>query len=365
MYRLYLQDCGERLGLEMESLALETSLALEEGVCPILIEDGTGGAYYLRSPGHRISAVFKPTDEEPYALNNPKSFVKSAHGTVGIRNGVPIGKAALRECAAYLLDVDAGVPKTTMAVAHHPKFHVAEQVEEDVVPKTGSLQEYQRHDCTVEDIGCAKFRVDAVHAIGMLDVRLCNQDRHSGNILVRFQNEEEDGNRSRAFSDPQTSSPRKDQEVTLIPIDHGCCLPLYDAMDETCFVWMNWKQADEPFSDDELTQINRMDSWKDAELLNEVLHPNLEKEAMLTLHIGTMLLQKCAAYGFSLFDIGQVMCRDRIDDPSTLEKLITATTVKVGKDANAKDFINTFAIQVDQMLQEHQFKRKTSRRRSA
>jgi hypothetical protein len=36
--------------------------------------------------------------------------------------------------------------------------------------KVGSLQRFQQHDCTAEDVGTSAFDVTQLHAIGALDV---------------------------------------------------------------------------------------------------------------------------------------------------------------------------------------------------
>mmetsp|Transcript_18859 Transcript_18859/g.30827 ORF Transcript_18859/g.30827 Transcript_18859/m.30827 type:complete len:514 (-) Transcript_18859:137-1678(-) len=71
--------------------------------------DSEGGVYYIRSNG-KISAVFKPIDEEPGTPScaNSKGFV--------MRHGIPAGEGYVREVAAYLLDHNsfAGVPPTVV-----------------------------------------------------------------------------------------------------------------------------------------------------------------------------------------------------------------------------------------------------------
>ena len=56
--------------------------------------------------------IVKPTDEEPFAPNNPKGFVGKAPGQPGFKRSVRAGETGFREVAAYLLDYDhfANVP---------------------------------------------------------------------------------------------------------------------------------------------------------------------------------------------------------------------------------------------------------------
>ncbi|KAG7393647.1 Phosphatidylinositol 4-kinase type 2-beta [Phytophthora boehmeriae] len=112
---------------EISLLASQVQSGLQARVAPIPIEDCTGGVYYLRTKNRRLTAVFKPADEEPYALNNPKNFQKpeQAAGASGIRQGISPQDSAVREVAAYLLDHQhfAKVPTTMLASLYHPAFH--------------------------------------------------------------------------------------------------------------------------------------------------------------------------------------------------------------------------------------------------
>lgn len=47
-------------------------LAIEHGVQPLMISQGSSGSYFARNPDGKVVGVFKPKDEEPYAAGNPK-----------------------------------------------------------------------------------------------------------------------------------------------------------------------------------------------------------------------------------------------------------------------------------------------------
>jgi hypothetical protein len=174
--------------------------------------------------------VFKPVDEEPMAVNNPRGFfsydkAKKGIQKEGLKKGTRSGEGALREVAAYILDHPmfgpraqtrkdvarrgvegfAGVPPTFMAKCYHEAFHYSSA--EDHVHrnmKMGSLQKYVDALSSCEDMGSSKFSVEEVHKITVLDMRLANTDRNGGNILV--------------CKGPEGS-------LKLVPIDHGYCLP--------------------------------------------------------------------------------------------------------------------------------------------
>ncbi|TYZ62350.1 hypothetical protein PybrP1_001849 [[Pythium] brassicae (nom. inval.)] len=324
----------------------------QTNVPPIPVDDCTGGVYFLRNKSKRIAAVFKPCDEEPYAPNHPKQFRRLApaktpsSGTEalnsdlicrcqqpesecrtkssqsGIRVGIAPGDAAVREVAAYLLDRDrsAGVPTSVVATAAHAAFHVApgSAASSTLVLKTGALQLYIPHKCTAEDIASSLFSPADVHAIAVLDIRLANQDRHGGNLLVIEQ-------AKRVFK--------------LVPIDHGACLPRVSEMEETSFEWLFWPQAKRAFSDNTRAYIASLSSWDEARMLCLALPPDhqLEEQAVLTLHVCTALLQVCALeWNMSANDIGALMCRREnvaLEQQQTEQSVLEVLVAKAQADA--------------------------------
>ncbi|KAJ9661483.1 Phosphatidylinositol 4-kinase LSB6 [Coniosporium apollinis] len=99
----------DRITKEQFDDAVESvRLAIEQGIHPKLISQGSSGSYFARTPQGKVVGVFKPKDEEPYASRNPK-WTKWIH-----RNLFPwfFGRACLipnlsyvSEAAAYVLDV--------------------------------------------------------------------------------------------------------------------------------------------------------------------------------------------------------------------------------------------------------------------
>ncbi|PNS16995.1 hypothetical protein CAC42_4959 [Sphaceloma murrayae] len=93
--------------LEFDDVVEKVRVAIEQGVHPKLISQGSSGSYFARTPDGKVVGVFKPKDEEPYASKNPK-WTKWIH-----RNLFPFafGRACLipnlsyvSEAAAYVLD---------------------------------------------------------------------------------------------------------------------------------------------------------------------------------------------------------------------------------------------------------------------
>ncbi|GAB7359146.1 hypothetical protein MBLNU230_g5213t1 [Neophaeotheca triangularis] len=98
----------ERLSkMEFDDIVESVRTAIELGMHPTLISQGSSGSYFARNTSGKILGVFKPKDEEPYASKNPK-WTKWIH-----RNLFPFffGRACLipnlsyvSEAAAYVLD---------------------------------------------------------------------------------------------------------------------------------------------------------------------------------------------------------------------------------------------------------------------
>jgi hypothetical protein len=264
---------------------------VEEGLkcySPEPCEEGINGSYVLRDTDGREIAIFKPTDEEGDSLNNPK---RSEGSDEFVSRGIPKGKGALREIAAYKLDSEhfSGVPQTLMATLHHPSFSNGSS-------KTGSLQEFVNNEGASWDVGPGRFPVEEVHKIGILDMRIFNNDRHGGNILIK---ESDEGN------------------LELVPIDHG--LSLSSSLDHAWFEWMTWPQAKKPFNEYALNFIERIDIEEDAATLREL---GFTEEAIRTMVLSTTVLKKGAAAGLTLLQIASIVSREKLESPSVLERIV-------------------------------------------
>jgi len=278
--------------------------AIERGVDPIPVRGGLGGAYYFRNCRGGSVAIIKPTDEEPFAPNNPKGFVGKVLGQPGLKRWVRVGETGIREVAAYLLDHDnfANVPPTVLVKITHSIFNVNEMTtskkehKRQTVSKIASFQQFVPHDCDASDHGTSSFPVAAVHRIGILDIRILNTDRHAGNLLVK--------NIENVGRYPQVGG----ESVDIIPIDHGLCLP--ENLEDPYFEWLHWPQASIPFSEDELEYIyNKLDAVKDAEMLRREL-PMVREACLRVLMLCTIFLKKAAEAGLCLAEIGAMMSRE-------------------------------------------------------
>ncbi|KAM1740267.1 hypothetical protein ACFX11_015858 [Malus domestica] len=310
----------------IDELVKEIVVAIKKGVDPIPVHSGLGGAYYFRNIMGESVAIVKPTDEEPFAPNNPKGFVGKALGQPGLKRSVRVGETGFREVAAYLLDYDhfANVPPTVLVKAAHQIFNVNYGVNGDKiqkkkrVSKIASLQVFIPHDFDASDYGTSSFPVSAVHRIGILDIRIFNTDRHAGNLLVKKLDGE--------FG-----------KVELIPIDHGLCLP--EHLEDPYFEWIHWPQASIPFSEDELEYIRNLNPICDSEMLKMEL-PMIREACLRVLVLCTIFLKEAAAFGLCLAEIGEMMSREfggQEEKPSKLEAVCLEAR-KIIADLNLSTF---------------------------
>ncbi|KAF2479709.1 phosphatidylinositol 3 and 4-kinase-domain-containing protein [Neohortaea acidophila] len=123
------EDAGTMSKLEFDDLVESVRTAIELGLHPLLISQGSSGSYFAKNSGGTTVGVFKPKDEEPYANNNPK-LIKWLHRTI-----LPFafGRACLipnlsyvSEAAAYVLDTQLRtglVPYTAVVSLSSKSFH--------------------------------------------------------------------------------------------------------------------------------------------------------------------------------------------------------------------------------------------------
>ncbi|KAJ0257812.1 Phosphatidylinositol 4-kinase gamma 5 [Hirschfeldia incana] len=308
----------------VRQMAKDITKALKKGVDPVAVNSGLGGVYFFKNSRGESVAIVKPTDEEPFAPNNPKGFVGKALGQPGLKRSVRVGETGYREVAAYLLDKDgfANVPPTALVKISHSIFNVnngvkaaSKRMEKVLVSKIASLQRFVTHDYDASEHGTSSFPVSAVHRIGILDIRILNTDRHSGNLLVK-----------------KLDGVGMFGQVELVPIDHGLCLP--ETLEDPYFEWIHWPQASIPFSEEELKYIASLDPFGDCEMLRREL-PMVREASLRVLVLCTVLLKEAAAYGLCLAEIGEMMTREvraGDEEPSEIEVVcLEARSLMIGE----------------------------------
>ncbi|KAG9450014.1 hypothetical protein H6P81_009979 [Aristolochia fimbriata] len=302
------------------ALILEATLAIESGGDLFPTPGGLGGAYYLRSDNGTKISVVKPIDDE---AGLSKGFVGLILGPQGLARPSLDGETAVREVAAYLLDHGgfAGVPPTALVSISEAAFRsnrsktMAAVAPAPAPSRMASIQRFVPHDYDAGDLGFSSFSVASVHRIGILDIRILNIDRHTGNILVTKQST------TAGFGSHLNDGCAVDGPTELVPIDHGLCLP--EAIEDPYFEWLHWPQASVPFSEAEFDYINGLDPTRDAELLRSEL-PLLKESSIRVLLLCTIFLQRAAAASLCLADIGDMMTREFggiREEPSVLDTL--------------------------------------------
>jgi phosphatidylinositol 4-kinase type 2 len=228
------------------ALVQEARRAFSVGLKPDFVLDGSGGSYFLHDVRKNKIAVFKPSDEEPYAPENPRGYLpplQTGATSASLREGIVPGEACIREVAAFLLDHDgiSGVPMTTLVEAKHAAFNnngsrlkvsqggaavgahsiLTTPHSSEILKKVGSFQEFIQSDSCMDDISPSKIPVHEVHKIAVLDIRIMNADRNAANLLVRR---------------------RRDDSLELVPIDHGFCLRSVVDNSWMDWCWLEWPQ---------------------------------------------------------------------------------------------------------------------------
>ncbi|CAD6447061.1 47a8c4d8-c8d3-4f92-8dc4-c6f7622d00a2-CDS [Sclerotinia trifoliorum] len=146
-------DHGRMTKHEFDDIVESVRVAIEEGMHPKMISQGSSGSYFARNSDGKVVGVFKPKDEEPYAAGNPK-WNKWIH-----RNLFPcfFGRACLipnlsyvSEAAAYTLDCRLRthlVPYTDIVHLSSKSFHYDfwdrrkfYRSKKPLPPKVGSFQ---------------------------------------------------------------------------------------------------------------------------------------------------------------------------------------------------------------------------------
>lgn len=177
--------------------------------------------------------------------------------------------------------------------------------------KYGSLQYFVKADDAASSFSSDLFSVDEVHKIGILDIRTMNLDRNDGNILVR-----------------KTAVKHKKgckYEYELIPIDHSLSIPDNLEIYSYDICWMDWDQAQAPFSERTLNYIEKLNVVKDIKMLDNTF--KFRKICLRNIRITGTLLKKGAKAGLTLHKICNMLCREEDyedePEPSLLEKIVT------------------------------------------
>lgn len=291
------------------NLAAQGSPQLKPLDAPELETDGSTktGVYLLSSPkvGPRgdpsvpFQGIFKPLDEEDFE-----------------RRGIEIGMGAVREEAAFVIDRASG------GQAHVPTTARA-SIDEGGKLKKGSIQQFVEGSIgAVEDFGMPRELEDAeafvgldnAQAVACFDIRTFNTDRHSGNLLLAG-----------------------DRPHKIVCIDHGCVLPAWWALESSRFdAWLDWPHVKAPPSTATQTLVSEVGNNL-PHVVQELEKLGLPKQAIWTVEICTMLLQKCVlTHGLTLRSVALLMTRSDPAKPCWLERTVADACTSAGVSAEFK-----------------------------
>lgn len=344
---------GEIMNSDLPSLVQYADAGLKAAVDPVMAEDAMGGCYFLRDKSRSIQLVFKPSDEEPNAPNNPQKG-----GTYGsaYRGRIVPGFGMYREVATYIIDTDnfAGVPPTEICKVRSPVLHDVNKVG-PYGYKIGSIQSYVRSECSAEEMGSAKFDKGDVMRMATLDIRICNLDRHAGNVLVSRSSPYQhpriyclDGETVKPVGNKSNSAPASleqgkgvpspesqqqqysppasptSSKYRLVPIDHGFSFPHILNLSDATFAWLTWPQVKEPIPIDVQQYIQNLNVEDDCANIKKFVGAAIPETSLLSLKVCTKILQYGTRKGLSLYDIGMCMTAGACNDkriPSNMSEL--------------------------------------------
>ncbi|KAJ8336127.1 hypothetical protein SKAU_G00394700 [Synaphobranchus kaupii] len=270
---------------EFAEIVQRAEQAIENGIFPERISQGSSGSYFVKDPKGKIIAVFKPKSEEPYGHLNPKwtkYFHKVCCPCCFGRGCLVPNQGYLSEAAASLVDQKLGlevVPKTKVVFLVSETFHynaidraksrgkkyALEKVPQvgrrfhrvGLPPKVGSFQLFVE-GYREADFWLRKFEADPLaenirkqlqfqfERLVVLDYIIRNTDRGNDNWLIKY---EKPGSGDVSEKDTEWTV-KKDPAIKIAAIDNGLAFPFKhpDEWRAYPFHWAWLPQAKVPFS---------------------------------------------------------------------------------------------------------------------
>uniref|UniRef100_A0A6M2DM22 Phosphatidylinositol 4-kinase type 2 n=1 Tax=Xenopsylla cheopis TaxID=163159 RepID=A0A6M2DM22_XENCH len=111
---------------QFSELVFQAELAIDKGIYPERIYQGSSGSYFVKNPSGKITGVFKPKDEEPYGRLNPK-WTKWMHK---LCCPCCFGRACLIPNQGYLSEAGASLVDAKLQLKVVPKTRVVRLVSE-------------------------------------------------------------------------------------------------------------------------------------------------------------------------------------------------------------------------------------------
>ncbi|XP_028599455.2 phosphatidylinositol 4-kinase type 2-beta isoform X3 [Podarcis muralis] len=278
---------------EFAEIMQQAEQAIESGVFPERISQGSSGSYFVKDPKRKSIGVFKPKSEEPYGHLNPKwtkYFHKMCCPCCFGRGCLVPNQGYLSETGAYLVDSKLGlgvVPKTKVIwivsetfnysaidrAKSRGKKYALEKVPKvgkkfhriGLPPKVGSFQLFVE-GYKEADYWLRKFETDPLpentrkqfqsqfERLVVLDYVIRNTDRGNDNWLVRYEKQSDESELS--DKDIQWID-KKEPIIKIAAIDNGLAFPFKhpDEWRAYPFHWAWLPQAKVPFSQETIDLI--------------------------------------------------------------------------------------------------------------
>lgn len=273
---------------EFADIVLKAEQAIEIGVFPERISQGSSGSYFVKDSKRNIIGVFKPKSEEPYGQLNPK-WTKYVHKVCCPccfgRGCLLPNQGYLSEAGAYLVDVKLNlgiVPKTKVVwlvsetfnysaidrAKSRGKKYALEKVPKvgrkfhriGLPPKVGSFQLFVK-DYKEAEYWLRRFEAEPLpenirkqfqsqfEKLVILDYIIRNTDRGNDNWLVKY---DEMKYAKKIESEESNWIDNKQLLIKIAAIDNGLAFPFKhpDEWRAYPFHWAWLPQAKVPFSEE-------------------------------------------------------------------------------------------------------------------
>ncbi|KAI2668670.1 Phosphatidylinositol 4-kinase type 2-beta [Labeo rohita] len=225
---------------EFAEIIQRAEQAIENGVFPERISQGSSGSYFVKDPKGKIIGVFKPKSEEPYGHLNPKwtkYFHKVCCPCCFGRGCLIPNQGYLSEAAASLVDQKLGlgiVPKTKVVNLASETFHYSAIDRAKSRGKKYALEKVPKVGRRFHRVGLPpKFEAEPLpenmrkqlqsqfERLVVLDYVIRNTDRGNDNWLIKY---EKPGDGELTEKESEWTDP-KDSAIQIAAIDNGLAFP--------------------------------------------------------------------------------------------------------------------------------------------
>ena len=272
----------------------EAERAIELGILPERIYQGSSGSYFVKDTSNEIIGVFKPKNEEPYGQLNPKWskwMQKMCFPCCFGRSCLIPNQGYMSEAGASLVDAKLGldvVPKTKVVALASATFNytaidraraisvkfatdhfpdsIGKKMKAGLPPKVGSYQVFVK-GYRDADSWIRRFQDDGLagttrqhfqcqfEKVVCLDYIIRNTDRGNDNWLIKY--------------DKTKATP--EEIICVAAIDNGLAFPFKhpDEWRAYPYYWAWLPYANQPFAQE--TKDLLLHKLKDLQLIQDIL----------------------------------------------------------------------------------------------